>query len=109
MSAQYKTIQQIEGLTKRYGDLTAVDSLDLEVNRGEIFGFLGPNGAGKTTTIKAMTGLLHPTEGDIRIGDKWLSKDTRKATINVGYLPENVRLYDNLTGRETLEFIADVR
>lgn len=109
MSLQHKTILQIEGLTKRYGDLTAVDSLDLEVHRGEIFGFLGPNGAGKTTTIKAMTGLLHPQEGDIRIGDKWISKDTREATINVGYLPENVRLYDNLTGRETLEFIADVR
>ncbi|MFW6376086.1 MAG: ABC transporter ATP-binding protein [Thermoplasmatota archaeon] len=109
MSAQYKTILQIEGLTKRYGNLTAVDSLDLEVDRGEIFGFLGPNGAGKTTTIKAMTGLLHPTEGDIRIGDKRLSKDPREATIDVGYLPENVRLYDNLTGRETLKFIADVR
>ncbi len=109
MSGQHKTILQIEGLTKKYGNLTAVDSLDLEVDRGEIFGFLGPNGAGKTTTIKAMTGLLHPTAGDIRIGDKWISKDPREATIDVGYLPENVRLYDNLTGRETLGFIADVR
>ncbi len=103
------SVLQIKDLTKIYSNITAVDSLNLSVEKGEVFGFLGPNGAGKTTTIKSMTGMIRPTRGDIRIGDKWLSKDRRGATINVGYLPENIKLYDNLTGRETLNFFAEVR
>lgn len=103
------SIIQIKNLTKRYGNITAVDSLNLDIEEGEIFGFLGPNGAGKTTTIKSMTGLIRPTNGDVRIGEYWVSENKRKATVNVGYLPENIKLYDNLTGRETLDFFADVR
>ncbi len=100
---------EIEGLTKRYGDLLAVDSLDLQVKEEEIFGFLGPNGAGKTTTIKALMGLLRTDAGSIRIRGTDLKKNRRTAVNNIGYLPENMDLYDNLTGRETLEFFADLR
>ncbi len=103
------SVISIKGLIKRYGELKAVDSLDLDIEKGEIFGFLGPNGAGKTTTIKAIMGLLSPSEGSIRVMGKDLKKEKRVATSRVGYLPENIDLYDNLTGRETLEFFADLR
>ncbi len=100
---------EIRGLTKRYGDLVAVDSLELRVRKDEVFGFLGPNGAGKTTTIKSLMGLLRIDAGSVRIRGKDIQKDRRVAVNKIGYLPENMELYDNLTGRETLEFFADLR
>lgn len=99
----------IQNLTKNYGDIVAVNSLDLDVNEGEVFGFLGPNGAGKTTTIKTIMGLIKPTNGEVSVNGKSLKARRREATIGVGYLPENIELYDNLTGRETLKFFAEVR
>lgn len=99
----------IKELTKRYGELKAVDSINLDVYQGEIFGFLGPNGAGKTTTIKAIMGLLNPSEGSIKVMGENLSDERAVATSRIGYLPENINLYGNLTGRETLEFFADLR
>lgn len=79
------------------------------MKEGEVFGFLGPNGAGKTTTIKTMLGLLKPTEGRVYIRGKNVQKQRRKATVDIGFLPEQIQLYENLTGRETLTFFADVR
>src|SRR6056297_508278 len=99
----------IKGLTKKYGDLLAVDTLDLRINKGEVFGFLGPNGAGKTTTINSILGMIKPTDGDIRVMGRSVLENRRKAVVGVGYLPEYLQLYKNLTGRETLEFFADLR
>jgi ABC-2 type transport system ATP-binding protein len=94
------------GLTKRYGELLAVDDLDLEIPAGEIFGFLGPNGAGKTTTIKMLVGLLQPTQGQAFIGGYDVQKQPLEAKALVGYLPDQPFLYEKLTGREFLRFVA---
>ncbi len=100
---------KIEGLKKRYGDFHAVENVDLEIKKGEVFGFLGPNGAGKTTTIKSILGLINPTEGNIHVMGRSVRKERREALLGVGYLPEYMNLYSNLTGRETLEFFAKLR
>jgi ABC-2 type transport system ATP-binding protein len=94
------------GLTKRYDTITAVDGLDLEVPRGEIFGFLGPNGAGKTTSIRMLTGLLRPTEGRVWIGGRDLAEEPLAARATMAYLPDTPYLYDKLTGREYIHFVA---
>lgn len=103
------SVIEIKDLTKKYGKLRAVDSLSLTVEEGEIFGFLGPNGAGKTTTIQTVLGLLKPTAGEVYIHGKSVQKHRRLATTGIGYLPEEVTLYENLTGQETLQFFANVR
>lgn len=100
---------KIEGLTKSYGKFLAVDDVNLEIKKGEVFGFLGPNGAGKTTTIKSILGLIKPSEGNIHIMGRSVQKQRREALLGVGYLPEYMNLYSNLTGRETLEFFAKLR
>jgi ABC-2 type transport system ATP-binding protein len=94
------------GLTKRYGDLTALDGLDLEVAPGTLFGFLGPNGAGKTTTIKLLTGLLRPTKGDAWIGPHSILSEPLQAKSLFGYVADTPFLYDKLTAREFLEFVG---
>jgi ABC-2 type transport system ATP-binding protein len=94
------------GLTKRYGDLTALDQLDLEVSAGTLFGFLGPNGAGKTTTIKLLTGLLRPTDGEAFLGPHSILSDPLQAKALFGYLADTPFLYDKLTAREFLEFVG---
>jgi len=96
------------GLTKVFGSLCAVDHLDLDVYRGELFGFLGPNGAGKTTTIKLMTGLLRPTSGTAVIGGFDIETDALRAKAIMGYIPDNPFLYEKLTGKEFLNFMADL-
>ena len=96
---------EIRGLTKNYGDFTAVDDISLHVDRGEIFGFLGPNGAGKTTTIRILVGLSLPTSGVVRINDTELGIATKSIT---GYVPDRPYLYEKLTGRELLHFVADL-
>jgi ABC-2 type transport system ATP-binding protein len=95
-------------LSRRFGDLCAVDAIDLRVERGTFYGFLGPNGAGKSTTIKMFTGLLAPTSGAIRILDNDISDRQRalEAKRQVGVVPENLCLFENLTGREYLTFIG---
>jgi ABC-2 type transport system ATP-binding protein len=96
------------GLTRRFGELCAVDGLNLQVERGKFYGFLGPNGAGKSTTIKMLTGLLAPTSGSIRVlGEEMRDPDkAREIKRRMGVVPENLALFDNLTGREYLTFIG---
>ena len=95
-------------LTKRYGTLTAVEDLDLEVGAGELFGFLGPNGAGKTTTIKMLVGLLRPTSGNARVAGIDILAEPEKAKARIGYVPDSATLYDKLSAREFLEFSGDL-
>jgi ABC-2 type transport system ATP-binding protein len=94
------------GLTKRYGDLVAVDHLDLQVRRGEIFGLLGPNGAGKTTTILMLLGLSEPAEGEARVAGLDPTRQPLEVKRRVGYLPDNVGFYPDLTGRQNLRYTA---
>ncbi len=93
-------------LTKRYGNLTAVNSLDLEVARGEVFGFLGPNGAGKTTTIKMMAGLLQPTSGRALIGGYDVQQEPLQAKSITGFIPDRPFLYEKLTATEFMDFVS---
>jgi ABC-2 type transport system ATP-binding protein len=102
------TMIAISRLTKRYGDFTAVDDLHLTVDRGEIFGFLGPNGAGKTTTIRILAGLSLPTSGDVRVDGIDVVAEPVRAKANVGYIPDRPYLYEKLTGRELLQFVANL-
>lgn len=94
---------EISGLTKRYPEVTAVDALDLQVRRGEIYGFLGRNGAGKTTTIRMLLGLIHPDEGAVRIFGKHVESDRAGAVGRVGSLVETATAYPNLTTYENLD------
>jgi ABC-2 type transport system ATP-binding protein len=98
----------IHELTKKYGDFTAVDRLSLSVEPGEIFGFLGPNGAGKTTTIRIVAGLSLPTSGTVTVGGIDLATDAIAAKRNMGYVPDRPYLYEKLTGRELLQFVANL-
>jgi len=100
-------IQTVE-LTKRFGSTTAVDRLTIEVSRGEFFSFLGPNGAGKTTTIKMLVGLLHPSSGRARIGGFDIGRDHIAAKRLIGYIPDHPYLYEKLTGREFILFVASL-
>jgi ABC-2 type transport system ATP-binding protein len=93
-------------LTKKYGEFTAVNSLDLEVSPGEIFGLLGPNGAGKTTTILMLLGLSEPTEGEAEVVGLDPARFPLEVKRRVGYLPDNVGFYATLTGRENLRYTA---
>lgn len=94
------------GLTKKYGDLTAVDHLDLTVYQGEVFGLLGPNGAGKTTTTLMLLGLTEPDEGQAFINGMDCTRDALSVKKTVGYLPDNVGFYATMTGRENLRFMG---
>jgi ABC-2 type transport system ATP-binding protein len=98
----------IRGLTKRYGKLVAVDQLDLEVPRGEVFGFLGLNGAGKTTTIRILLDLLRPTSGNAAVFGHDCQSDSMKARSAVGYLPGEMGIYSDLTGHELLGFLERI-
>ena len=98
----------IEHLTKKFGNFTAVDNINLNVKRGEIYGFLGPNGAGKTTTIKMIAGLLQPDKGQISINNRSLAGEPRKCKQDTGYIPDRPYLFEKLTGFEFLEFIASL-
>jgi ABC-2 type transport system ATP-binding protein len=97
---------KIENLTKRFGKKMAVSNLNLEIPEGEFFCFLGPNGAGKTTTIKMMNGLLHPTEGRAVLGGFDIQKQPVETKAILGYIPDHPFLYDKLTGREFMHFVA---
>jgi ABC-2 type transport system ATP-binding protein len=98
----------IRRITKRFGELTAVNDLSLEIAAGEFFAFLGPNAAGKTTTIKMLAGLLRPTEGEIRIGGFDLQREPEKAKSLMAYVPDFPFLYDKLTAREFMQFVGDI-
>ena len=103
------SLVEIHGLHKRYEDVLAVNDLDLTVHEGEVFALLGPNGAGKTTTIKALLGLVAPTGGRILLNGYDVHTNGKAARQSVGYLPENMAFYDNLTGLQTMEFYAELR
>jgi len=96
----------VQGLTKRYGDKTVVDGLDMRVRRGEIFGFLGPNGSGKTTSIRVLCGLLTPDAGTGRTLGFDIVRESAQIKRRVGYMTQRFGLYDDLTIRENLDFIA---
>jgi len=93
-------------LTRRFGDRIAVDGVSLHIAAGETYGLLGPNGAGKTTTIRLVCGLLHRDGGDIQVGGLAVDEDARDAKALIGYVPQDVALYPDLTARENLEFIG---
>jgi len=99
---------EIHGLVKRFGDLTAVDRLDLRIAPGEIFGFLGPNGAGKTTTVKLITGLLKPDAGSVRVAGYDVATQTLEAKRVMGLVPDEPFVYPKLTGAEYLRFIGEL-
>ena len=97
---------KIENLTQRYGDFVALDDLSLEIPKGEIFGFLGHNGAGKTTTVNVLTTLLKPSSGAAYICGSDVETESKKARQFIGYVPENVRLYESMTAQDNLLFFA---
>ena len=99
-------MMELRGVAKRYGSFSAVKGLDLQVRRGEIFGFLGPNGAGKTTTIRMVTGVLQSSEGQILIGGDDLARAPAAAKSRIGYIPDRPFLYEKLSGGEFLRFVA---
>src|SRR5271157_5770215 len=98
----------IENLVKQFGDFVAVDHVNLEVRKGEVFGFLGPNGAGKTTTIRMLCGLLLPTSGDAKIEELNIKKDTEKIKTIIGYMSQKFSLYIDLTIYENIIFYAGI-
>ncbi|MBW2220020.1 MAG: ABC transporter ATP-binding protein [Deltaproteobacteria bacterium] len=99
---------KLENLSRKYGNFSAVDNLNLHVKRGEVFGFIGPNGAGKTTTIKMLGGIIPPTSGSIRICGIDLLKNPEDAKRKTGFIPDRPYLYEKLTGMEFLRFMADL-
>jgi ABC-2 type transport system ATP-binding protein len=101
-----KTVVRSERLTKRFGDLVAVDGIDLEVREGEVFGFLGPNGAGKTTTLRLLCALIAPTSGTAEVGGFRLGRDDPKIRATVGILTEQPGLYERQSAWENLIFFA---
>jgi len=100
----------LNNISKTYarGGVKAVDNIDLNVKRGEIFGFLGPNGAGKSTTIRMITGILQPTEGTIFIDGINLAESPEECKAKIGYVPDNHEIFERLSGMEYLNFIGDV-
>lgn len=98
----------INGLTKKYGDKTAVDHLSLTIKGGEIYGFIGHNGAGKTTTLKACCGLIDFDEGEITVDGHSIQREPLLCKSTLAYIPDNPDMYNFLTGYEYLNFVADV-
>jgi ABC-2 type transport system ATP-binding protein len=97
---------ELNNLTKKFGDFTAVDDLSLEVDHGEIFGFLGPNGAGKSTTIRMLCTLAKPTSGTAKVAGYDLIKDSAQVRENIGLVAEKMIMYDKLTAAENLRFFG---
>ena len=108
MSLASESVIAVSGLTKRFGNFTAVDHLSFSVRCGEIFGFLGPNGAGKSTTIRMLCGLLTPTEGEAVVGGFGVSQDPERVRENIGYMSQKFSLYRDLTVRENIAFFGGV-
>ena len=100
---------EIKNITKKYGSVTAVDNISFKIEEGEIIGLLGPNGAGKSTTMNMITGYIEPTEGEIIINGYDISKKPRKAKSQIGYMPEGVPLYSDLTVKEFVTYMAELK
>ena len=99
---------QARGLTRRFGDLTAVDHLDLDIPRNRIYGFLGPNGSGKSTTIRMLCGLLLPSEGSVTVLGRAVPGEAEAVRREIGYMTQRFSLYEDLSARENLEFVAEI-
>ena len=100
---------EVKNVTKKYGSTTAVNNISFEVKDGEVVGFLGPNGAGKSTTMNMITGFIEPTVGKIIVNGNDISKRPRKAKKEIGYMPESVPLYYELTPREFVSYMAELK
>jgi len=100
---------EVKNVTKKYGSFIAVDNLNFNIKEGEIVGLLGPNGAGKSTTMNMITGFIEPTEGEIIINGYDILKKPKKAKKEIGYMPEGVPLYHDLTVKEFVNYMADLR
>lgn len=100
---------EVQNLTKRYGSHLAVDHISFRVEEGEILGFLGPNGAGKSTTMNILTGYLSASEGVVKINGFDILEEPQKAKASIGYLPEHPPLYLDMTVREYLNFMFDLK
>lgn len=99
---------ETRGLTKYFGDYCAVNNLDLNIRRGAIYGFLGPNGCGKSTTMRLLTGLLTPSAGEVRVLGSELPQQAESLRRKIGYMTQKFSLYDNLSVRENLQFVAQI-
>ena len=97
-----------QGLSKQFGDITAVNKLDLEIPAGQIYGFLGPNGSGKTTAIRMLCGLLTPSAGDISVLGLQIPRDAEKLRLRIGYMTQKFSLYDDLSVSENMHFMARI-
>ncbi|MFM7844312.1 MAG: ABC transporter ATP-binding protein [Planctomycetota bacterium] len=106
MTANFGPVVETKALTKRFGEFTALDSLSISLNRGEILGFIGPNGAGKTTTIKILVGVMRPTSGSATIAGADCVTDARRIKRLVGFMPDVFGSYDNMRVREYLDFFG---
>lgn len=100
---------EVKNVTKKYGSFTAVDNISFKIEEGEIIGLLGPNGAGKSTTMNMITGFIETTEGEILIDGNDISKKPRKAKRQIGYMPEGVPLYSDLTVKEFVTYMAELK
>lgn len=100
---------EVKNITKKYGSVIAVDNISFKINEGEIIGLLGPNGAGKSTTMNMITGYIEPTEGEIEIEGYNISKKPKKAKAQIGYMPEGVPLYSDLTVKEFVTYMAELK
>ena len=103
-----QSVIKTKGLCRHFGSLKAIENLDFEVGKGQIYGFLGPNGCGKTTAIRMLTGLLLPTSGEIEVLGLTLPRDAEKLRLKIGYMTQKFSLYDDLTVKENLKFIAKI-
>ena len=97
---------EIEGLTKKYKDITAIDNLSLVIRSGELFGLLGPNGSGKTTTINCLSGLVKPTKGKMKVAGFDVETETQKVREVLGVSPQETAVYSHLSGRENIELFG---
>ena len=100
---------EVKNVTKKYGKFTAVDDISFTVNDGEVVGLLGPNGAGKSTTMNMITGFITPTEGTIKVNGYDIMKKSKNAKMQIGYMPENVPLYMDLTVKEFITYMAEIK
>ena len=100
---------EVKNITKKYGSFTAVDNISFKIEEGEIIGLLGPNGAGKSTTMNMITGYIEPTEGEIKVEGYDISKKPKKAKSQIGYMPEGVPLYSDLTVKEFVTYMAELK
>ncbi|WP_229765526.1 ABC transporter ATP-binding protein, partial [Vibrio cholerae] len=97
-----------ENVVKQFGHFTAIENINLKVERGSIYGFLGPNGCGKSTTIRVLTGLLQPTAGQIKVLGLSIPKQSELLRLKIGYMTQKFSLYDDLTVQENLQFIGQI-